>query len=265
RSAGPSLNKQWMSELLSLKNEYGISLCISELVVQEWCEHISEILKVNRQKLFSSISLLKDYKIQVPNIEPQEANLPEKHDLVEIVTHKLENSGFAIIKNWDGSLSQLLTEAIEKYPPFEQGGKGLCDAVILESYVKHAMENYSKARVLVVSNDSAVKRSENRFEKHGISVEFIVESEIVEKLKSLLKNEWATYKEEKDSQLEEYILTHGSNILEYVNKTPIKITDWMLEGPFEKEEDKIYGTIERILSVKPTQITKVVGGAPTYG
>lgn len=45
RSAGPSLNKAWMSELLSITNEYGISLCISELVLMEWCEHIIEILK----------------------------------------------------------------------------------------------------------------------------------------------------------------------------------------------------------------------------
>jgi len=65
--------------------------------------------------------------------------------------------------------------------------------------------------------------------------------------------------------LEKYILNLESTILEYVNKTPIKITDWMLEGPFTKEEDKIYGTIERILSVRSTKITKVVGGAPTYG
>ncbi len=265
RSAGPSLNKQWMSELLSLINEYGISLCISELVVQEWCEHISKTLESNRQKLFSSISLLKDYNIKIPNIEPHEANLPEKPDLVEIVTHKLKNSGFTIIKNWDGPLSQLLTEAVEKYPPFEQGGKGFCDAVILESYVKHAVEIYSEARVLVVSNDSAVKRSEKRFKKHGIAVEFVVESEIVEKLKSLLKDEVATYNEEKDRLLEEYILSHAVHIREYINTTPIEITKLMLEGHLTKDEDKIYGTIERILSVKPTQITKVVGGAPTYG
>ena len=39
----------------------------------------------------------------------------------------------------------------------------------------------------------------------------------------------------------------------------------MLEGFFTKEEDRIYGTIERILSIRPTRITKVIGGAPTYG
>ena len=162
RSAGPLLNKQWVSELLSITHEYPISLCISELVLQEWCEHIYEILNSNRQKLLSSVDLLKDYHIQVPNIESQEVNLPDKSKLVEIVTQKLINAGFAIIENWDAPLSQLLNEAVEKYPPFEHGGKGLCDAVILESYVKHAKENFSEGRVLVISNDSAVKRSENK-------------------------------------------------------------------------------------------------------
>jgi hypothetical protein len=265
RSAGPSLNKQWISELLSIINRYGISLCISELVLWEWCEHLFEILNNNRQKLFSSISLLKDYDIQVPSIEPQEVNLPQKTELVKTVTQKLINAGFDIIKNLDIPLSQLLNEAIEKYPPFEQGGKGLCDAVILESYVKHAKETFSEARVLVISHDSAVRRSENRFKKHGIIVEFIGTLEIVEKLKSLLKNEVTTYIEEKNSRLEKYVLTHESMILDFVSKSPIKITDWMLGVSFTKEEETIYGTVERILSVKPTKITKVVGGVPSYG
>ena len=264
-SAGPSLNKQWISELLSITNEYGIDLCISELVLREWCEHLFETLSNNRQKLFSAASLLKDYNIPVPNITSQQVSLPKKHEFVEIVRQKLINAGFAIIKNWDAPLSQLLNEAVEKRPPFEHGGKGLCDAVILESYVNHAKENFSEARVLVISNDSAIKRSEDRFKKHGIDVQFIGESEIVEKLKSLLNDEVATYIEERNSRLEKYILTHKAKILEYVNKSPIKITDWMLEGPFTKEENRIYGTIERILSIRPTRITKVIGGAPTYG
>jgi hypothetical protein len=265
RSAGHSLKKPWVNELLSITNKYGISLCISELVLEEWCEHIIEILKGNRQKLLSSISLLKDYNIQVPTIEPQEINLPEKSELIELVTQKLINAGFKIIKNWDAPLSKLLNEAVEKRPPFEQGGKGLCDAIILESFVEHAKENFTEARVLVISNDAAVKRSEDRFKKHGITVDFLGESDIVIKLKSLLKNEVATYIEEKESRLKDYILAHGSMILDLVKKTPLKITDWMLDGHFTKEEDRIYGSIERILSVRPTKIANVVGGAPTYG
>jgi len=58
RSAGSNLDAPWINELLSITNEYGISVCISELVLAEWCEHIIEVLKRNRQKLLSSMALL---------------------------------------------------------------------------------------------------------------------------------------------------------------------------------------------------------------
>lgn len=265
RSAGPSLNKPWISELLSIVNEYDISLCISKLVLMEWCEHIIEILKKNRQKLLSSISLLKEYEIQVPNIENQEVKLPKQSELSEMVKVKLANIGFTIIENWDAPLSILLNEAVEKKPPFENGGKGLCDAVILESYVKHAKDNFTDPRVLVVSNDAAVKRSEDRFKKQKITVDFLNESEIVTKLKSLLKDEISTYREERESRLKSYILGYEDNILGQVRKTPLKITDWLLNPPLMKDEDRIHGSIEQILSVRPNRIVQVVGGSPIYG
>lgn len=178
---------------------------------------------------------------------------------------KLTNVGLTIIENWDAPLSVLLNEAVEKKPPFEDGGKGFCDAVILESYVKHAKDNFTDPRVLVVSNDAAVKRSEDRFKKHKITVDFLSESDIVTKLKSLMKDEVATYIEERESRLKEYILGYENEILDQVRKTPLEITDWLLDNPFMKAEDRIYGSIEKILSVKPNRIVNVVGGAPILG
>lgn len=265
RSAGHSLDAQWINELLSITNEYGISLCISELVLAEWCGYIFGVLEINRQKLLSSMDLLKHYNVHLPDIRPEEINLLEKAHLTEVMSHKLKSAGFDIIQNWDAPLSQLLSEAVEKKAPFEQSGKGLCDTVILESYIKHAKENFKEARVLVVSNDSAVKRSEDRFKERGIIVEFISESDIVGKLKSLLKDEVAAIIESKKSRLKEYVLTYEPMILDFVRKTPLRITDWMLEGPLTKKENRIYGTIESILSVRPTKITDVIGNVPTYG
>jgi len=130
RSAGTDLNAQWINELLSITNKYGINLCISELVLAEWCEHIVKVLENNRHKLLSIISLLKHYGIEVPDIKPDDLNLPEKTQLTEVVSRKMKSAGFDIIQNWDAPLSQILSEAVAKKPPFEQGGKGLCDAVI---------------------------------------------------------------------------------------------------------------------------------------
>jgi hypothetical protein len=260
------LDAAWINELLSITTKYGLSLCISELVLAEWCEHIAGVLENSRQKLLSSISLLEHYGISVPGINPDEIGLPEKKRLTVMVSDKLRAAGFDVIPTCEAPLSQLLAEAVAKKPPFDEGGKGLCDAVILESYIQHARDTFPEPRVLVVSRDGAVKRSGDRFKDRGIVVDFMDEQNIVEKLKSLLKDEIAAFIEKKKTGLREYVLTFEATILDFVRKTPLKFTDWMLNPPFvEKGEDRIYGTIESILSVKPTKITEVIGGAPTYG
>jgi hypothetical protein len=265
RSAGPNLDASWINELLSITNEYGISVCISELVLSEWCEHINGVLKGNRQKLLSSMALLRHYGISLPDIKPGEISLPAKLQLFGIVSGMMKAAGFSVIPNWNAPLSRLLNEAVAKRPPFEQGGKGLCDAVILESYAEHAKENFAKARVLVISNDGAMKRSAERFMDRKIVVDFVGESEIVAKLKSLLSDELSAYIEAKKSKLTAYVQANEPEILDFIRKTPLEITDWMINPPSAELHDRIVGTIESILSVRPVRITDVIGGAPTYG
>jgi hypothetical protein len=233
-------------------------------VLNEWCEHIIDILKNNRRKLLSSISLLKEYDILVPDLDTTTVQLPEKTELFELVEQKLINSGFTIIKNWDGPLSILLDEAVKKQPPFENGDKGFRDAVILESYIKHTIENFKNTKILIVSNDNAIKRSQDRFLKHGIAVDFLGRKDIVEKLKSLLKDEEATYLQERDARLKKYVFQYENKILDYVKKTSFEITDWFFDNPIMNEEDRLHGSVEKILSVRPTKISNVFGGAPIY-
>ena len=265
RSVGPNLDAPWINELLSITNEYGISVCISELVLAEWCEHIFGVLEGNRQKLLSSMFLLRRYGIPVPNIKPSEVSLPGKPNVVEMVSEMMKAAGFNVVPNWDAPLSQLLNEAVTKRPPFEQGGKGLCDAVILESYAEHAKENFARSRVLVISNDGAVKRSAQRFNDREIVVDFVSESEIVAKLKSLLSDELTAFIEAKKSRLKKFVLTHESEILNFIKKTPLEITDLTINPPSATPYDGVFGTAESILSVKPVKIIDVIGGAPTYG
>jgi hypothetical protein len=219
----------------------------------------------NRQKLLSSMALLRHYGISLPEIKPGEISLPGKLQLVGIVSGMMKAAGFSVIPNWNAPLSRLLNEAVVKRPPFDQGGKGLCDAVILESYAEHARENFAKARVLVISNDGAVKRSEERFSDREIVVDFVGKSEIVAKLKSLLSDELSTYLEAKKSKLTAYVQAHEPEILDFIKKTPLEITDWTINPPSGELNDRIIGTIESILSVRPVRITDVIGGAPTYG
>ena len=53
--------------------------------------------------------------------------------------------------------------------------------------------------------------------------------------------------------------------MDFVKKTQLEITDWKLNPPFGEHHSSIFRNIESILSVRPLQITNVVGGAPTYG
>ena len=266
RSAGLLLDAQWMGELLSITNEYGISVCISELVLSEWCSHISDVLESTRGKLLSSARLLAHYDVAVPAITQSTIALPERSQLVDVVTRRLHAVGIDVIPDSELPVRQLLTEAVAKDPPFEQGGKGLCDAVILETYVRHAKEHLAGGRVLVVSNDRAVKRSAGRFKRQNILAEFVAESEIVRKLKALLDDEVATLIEEEKLALERYVSGYRDKILEFVRITPLEVTDWLLNPPYgAREEDRIAGTIESIVDVRPTRIVGVFGGSPIYG
>lgn len=240
-------------------------MCISELVLSEWCEHIIGVLEGNRQKLLSSMTLLRRYGITVPNIMPNEVDLPVKSKIIAVVTEMMRAAGFDIVSNWDAPLTKILNEAITKRPPFEQGGKGLCDAVILESYAEHAKKNFPKSKVLVISKDAAVKRSAQRFSDRGIVVDFVNELEIVAKLKSMLSDELAAFLEAKKLKLKNYVLAHESEILDFVKKTPLEITDLTINPPSSTPYDGVFGTVESILSVKPIKVIDVIGGAPTYG
>lgn len=266
RASGPRLDAPWINELLSITTEYGISVCISELVLAEWCEYLADVLETNRQKLLSSVDLLQHYGASMPDIHRDEIGLLGKTNLNTMVCEKLKAAGVSVIPNWDVPLAELLADAVTKKPPFEEGGKGLCDAVIVESYVKHARDTFAQPRVLMVSRDNAVKRSGDRFTDRGVVVDFIDEKSIVEKVKSLLKEEIAAFIEKEKAKLREYVMAYESAVLDLVKRTPLKITDWMLNAPFAGEgEDRIEGTIESILSIKPTRIIDVIGGAPTYG
>jgi len=265
RSVGLNLDAQWINELLSITNKYGICVCISELVLSEWCEHVTGVLEGNRQKLLSSMTLLSRYGVAVPNIKPSEIGLPVKSKIIAVVTEMMRSSGFDIIPNWDAPLPKILNEAVTKRPPFEQGGKGLCDAVILESYAEHAKKNFTGSRVIVISKDTSVKRSAQRFSDREINVDFVNESEIITKLKSMLSDELAAYLETKKINLKNYVLEREAEILDFVKKTPLEITDLTINPPSSTPYDGVFGTVESILSVNPIKVIDVIGGAPTYG
>ena len=153
RSAGINLDKQWIAELASFTKEFGILLCIPELVLEEWCKYIFDQLESSRQKLDSAINFLGDYNVAVPVYDKKFLILPNRDQLKQIVKERLINFGFEIIPNWNGNMEELIGEAIRKIAPFDDKGKGFCDTIIVESSILHAINTFENPRVTVISND----------------------------------------------------------------------------------------------------------------
>lgn len=258
-----------MSEVRSFAGEHGIHLCITKLVLAEWCEYILELLRKRRQQMLSASDFLKEYQIEVPYLNESFLTLPEGNTLIQIISERLGNAGFEIIDNWTESLEQLIDEAVHHCPPFEKGGKGFRDAVILESYVLHAFQQFENPRVMVISNDEAVGRSQKRFSRQGIDVTIVRDSESPDRLKALLDDETALFLKERENRLFEFVKRHEEEILAFVSKSPLEFTEWWLEPP-SVEEDLIQvlrkssfeWSVKRVLSAKPIRVIEVVGGAP---
>lgn len=263
RAAHHNLSQPWMSELRSLTNEYGISLCVTELVFKEWCEYIiEEVLRINYQKLESAMMLLKEYKISLPDFDKSSFRFPDEVQLVNVIRERLCDAGFEIIKNCDIPLGKLLDEAVQKCPPFSIGDKGFRDAILLESYALHASEKFYNQHVFVISEDKDVRKSKERFEQRGINVTFVGKNEVVDQLKSLFDEVVALFLKDRQERLVQFIKSKEKEILDFVRKSPLKFTDWWLQS--FTSQDRIEGSIQRILSVNPTQIKRVIGGSPHF-
>ncbi len=263
REAGYYLNKPWMSELRALSSKYGISLCVTELVLEEWCEYIFEELQKQRQKIISALGFLKQFEIKTPDIGESFIELPDRNQLRQIIRNYLNNAGFEIIKNWSAPIEKLIDEAVTKRPPFESGGKGFRDAVIVESYSLHAADNFKNSRILVVTKDNAILRTQERFKQRNVDVTFVFASEVVSKLNSLLDDELSSLLAEQQKQLLAFVESRKKQLFDFVNNSPLKFNDFWLQIS-ASEDDRIEGTIERILSAKPTRIDRVVGGASHF-
>ncbi len=118
RASGPRLDAPWINELLSITTKYGISLCISEFVLAEWCEYVAGVLENSRQRILSSVNLLEHYGISVPGIERHEIDLPEKKHLSARETTKTIKRNLTVFatldaeKEKDGVLEDLILEGI---------------------------------------------------------------------------------------------------------------------------------------------------------
>jgi hypothetical protein len=257
RKARFDLSESWMIELRAFANDFGIKLFLPELVLDEWTKYIFESLKSNYSKLSSVVKFFRDYNISIPDFDETGVELPEWKTLKDIIRDRLNNSGFIIIENWTGPLESLINEAVRKIPPFDEGGKGFCDVIILESIIKHASNKLKNARIMVISDDKAVKRSNDRFMKHDINVIFADQEDVLTILDSSLDKEAAALQQHREELLFIFVKRYEALIIDFIKKEPIKFTDSWLDG---FGDNKVEGSVTSVLSVIPLRIIKVVGG-----
>lgn len=253
RAASHDLNQPWFSELISFCNNYGISMYISKLVLDEWCEHIFEILQANISKIIASLKMLKEFHIM--DLDFNENVEINRKELYERQKERLENYGFNVIQNLYIPTELLVKEAILKKPPFETGGKGFRDTIIIETYADHANKNYSDKQVIIFSNDNAVQKSRERFSSKGIKALFYTQENIIKELNDKLSAEEKSNIKERKENLLKFIKSKEAKIIEYVRTTELKINDLFLDGI---GENKLNGTVRKILSVIPTKISDVL-------
>jgi len=257
RNAGFDLSQSWMIELRAFAKDLSMKLNIPELVLDEWTKIILDELNLNRNNLLSAARFLGDYNVILPDFDESEARLPEWISLKEIIRGRLEDSGFEIIENWSGNMDQLISEALCKFPPFVKGDKGFCDAIILESIILHASRFVKDARIMVISNDKGVRSSDKRFAKYDINVTFADGSDVIEKLKTSLDDETAELQKYNERLLFDFVKGKEDIIIEFIKKAPLKFTDSWLQS---FGDNRISGTVESVLRVKPARVSKVVGG-----
>ena len=255
---GPDLNSEWMDGLRSFSKEYGVQLCITELVLDEWSGHIFKKFKDQRNQLQTNLKSLSVF-IEMPEIKVPLVDLTR---IREILLQRLQKAGFSIIKNYDGPLEKFIREAVSKTPPFKSQDKGFRDALILESCIIHALNELPKnPRVLVISRDTDVKNSGVRFTQHGIKITFVDPDSAVKELNASLDDLVAAILKNRDEHWMQFAKSHEKEIFEFINKSFI---DFDFRSPLRSLllslDNKIEGSIEQILKASPTQITRVVTG-----
>ncbi|MBN1515991.1 DUF4935 domain-containing protein [Candidatus Sumerlaeota bacterium] len=263
QTSGANFNEPWMTQIRAFAKEFDLPLHITDLTVAELCEHISNTLKADCEKLLSASAYIRAHQIPVPPPAECTMTLPEGTKLIQIVRDRLINAGFQIIENSPLSYDQLINEAVQRKPPFTTEGNGLCKAILLESFAQHALQNYENPSVIVISNDDAIIESGERFTSRDIDVQILRAHQAIDAMKNLLGKDMVIRYQLRENNLLNLVRFHEQQVLDFVKSSLIQSRDAWLQSPFTFE-DEVQGSVQSIVSAKPVAISKVVGGCAAF-
>ncbi|MCP4546391.1 MAG: DUF4935 domain-containing protein [bacterium] len=257
--AGQELSATWLTHIRETSLSFNIPIVISEVVLSEYCEWLHGQLVKKKSHVHTSFRVFKKIGINTPSIDEEELSIPTGVDLKELLRDKLVNSGFIILPDCELTVQELLEEAVKHKLPFQENDKGFRDAVILETFARHIEINECVKRVLIVSRDRAVCRSQSRFVDRRLEVEFHPPGEVCARLTELIEQFLDDLARERNERLEEHVMTHEEAILAYCRATPISTSEWWLKPP-TCTDLPFLSTIEKISKIEPVRIDSMALG-----
>lgn len=254
RSIGIPLDSAWLSELCEICKRADVPIAVIDISLDEWTAHYQDMLQKKSSQASAGLRFIA--QISGTPIASPEVTLPDNSAIKQFLKTQLEAQQVRIVETQPQGVTDYIREALNKVSPFEQGGKGFVDAVILDSIVAYAKPLKSHARVLVVSDDTAVLRSQDRFDRSGVEVEFAKRGEAKEKASTALSRAWSELYKQRDAALLKLARESESRILQEINEKPVKISNYALRTALD--EAKLGSLLpERIVGLRPQGVETV--------
>lgn len=249
--------------VVAFTRDHHIELVLPEVAFYEWLHSLAAKLEVRLARIEDDAkyvaSLLDrpmlDYR--KPDTKKVTAEFMDKHE------ERVKAAGVQIAATPMLEINQLLVEAVLKVLPFQSGGKGFRDAVIVETAAQHAAGKYDNPRILLISNDKAVQQSERRFKDKGI-VAVICSAE---KALGVLHDSWTEAFKTNLALLEkaalEFLLEHQDSVFEFITTSEIGLSG--LESMMREVRPTGFPRIRRLDAVRPIKIVSASPGIPSLG
>lgn len=253
-SMGFPLGSAWFSELCEICKRADVPIAVIDITLDEWTAQHQSMLRGKWSKARDCLRFIA--QISGTPIALPEIALPDNSAVKQFLKSQLEAQEVDIVETQPQGVTDYIGEALNKTSPFEQGGKGFMDAVILDSIVTYAKTLNTRPRILVVSDDSAVLRSQDRFNRSGVEVEFAKRAEAKEKAATSLSLAESEFVKQRDAALLNHVRESESRILQTFKQKPIKIGNHALQTALKQA--KLGSLIpERIVGLRPQGVETV--------
>lgn len=249
--------------VVGFAKEFNCKLFLPEVAFDEWLHALVENLKsclVRSQNDAKFLESLLDRPVldhKKPDVEKIVAEFREKH------VKRVEAAGIQIAATPKLDIDSLLTQAVEKVPPFESGDKGFRDAVIVETVAQHATGNYDNPRILLISYDKAVQKSKRRFTDRGIVAVICSAEKALDVLNESMTEAYKEFRAFIENGALEFLLDHQDFVFEFITTSEIGLSG--LERMMREVRPIGLPRIRRLDAVRPIKIASASPGFPSLG